>query len=30
MMCLENLENTPGKEPYEESDDEEKKPVKKM
>ena len=30
MMCWENLEDFLGKEPYEESDDEEKKPVEKM
>ena len=30
MMCWENLEDSLGKEPYEESDDEEKKPVEKM
>ena len=27
MMCWENLEDSPGKEPNEETDDEEKKPV---
>ena len=27
MMCWENLEDFPGKEPNEETDDEEKKPV---
>ena len=30
MMCCENLEDSPGKEPYKETDDEEKKPVKEM
>ena len=29
MMCWDNLEDSPGKEPYEETDDEEKKPVDK-
>ena len=30
MMCWENLEDSPGKEPYKETDDEEKKHVKEM
>ena len=30
MMCWENLEDSLGKEPYEETDDEENKPVKEM
>ena len=30
MMCWENLEDSLGKVPYEETDDKEKKPVKEM
>ena len=30
MMCWKNLEDSPGNEPYEETDDEEKKPVEEM
>ena len=30
MMCWENLKDSPGKEPHEESDNEGKKPVEKM
>ena len=30
MLCWENLEDTPGKEPYEETDDKEEKPVEEM
>ena len=30
MMCWEDLEDSPGKEPHEESDHKGKKPVKKM
>ena len=30
MMCWENSEDTPGKEPYEETDEKEEKPVEEM